>query len=445
MGFAGMKILQISHSFPPYSFAGVEVHVSSLSSMLQKRHQVKVVHPITDESAADGDIQYGDYNGIDTLRIVNNRQDPNVVEIDVFPKIRSAFVKILEDEKPDIVHFQHMLSLSADMVDEVASRGIPLVGSLHDFWYICLRVQFYIPGIGRCKGPGVLACSRCHSHIGSLIRFVNDIPGVDSLLRSFFRNSKNPTYNRVAKRMDRMLHTLRTLDHIIANSHHLKGRYVRFGVPKDKMSIIRYGFDVERIRQCRHPVGDKVRFGYTGSIIEHKGIHDLIEAFRRIPDAELQIHGDYDINPITRSYYDSMNPPPNVTFKGGFAQSELTHILKGIDVLIVPSIWEEAYGMVLDEAKAAGIPVIATRIGGIPEHLDHGKEGYLYEPGDVDELERRVRRFAERPGHVDELRPSGDDVTTVEENMRSIETIYERLLKAVDSTSSHLDRLASKK
>jgi glycosyltransferase involved in cell wall biosynthesis len=73
--------------------------------------------------------------------------------------------------------------------------------------------------------------------------------------------------------------------------------------------------------------------------------------------------------------------------------------------------------------------VIASRTGGIPEHLQDGKEGYLFAPGDVDELERLVRRLAGRPDLVERLRPRGDDVPTLYENAMDVEEVYRRVLR----------------
>jgi glycosyltransferase involved in cell wall biosynthesis len=110
---------------------------------------------------------------------------------------------------------------------------------------------------------------------------------------------------------------------------------------------------------------------------------------------------------------------------GGFSQQDIAGVLKSIDVLIVPSTWEEAYGLTVDEAKVAGIPVIASRIGGLPEHVEHGREGYLFAPGDAGELEGIVRRLAGRPDRVVAIRPTGDDVLSLHENARDVEADYE--------------------
>jgi glycosyltransferase involved in cell wall biosynthesis len=172
-----------------------------------------------------------------------------------------------------------------------------------------------------------------------------------------------------------------------------------------------------------------VRFGYVGSIMEHKGIELLVDAFRRAPEASCKVWGDTAASSAARELYESLEVPENVRFMGGFEQSEIDRVLSGIDVLVVPSIWEEAYGLTVDEAKVAGISVIASRVGGIPEHLRHGKEGFLFKTGDVDELEHMIRRLAGRPDRVKALQPPGDDVLTLFDNAQEVEEAYFEVLR----------------
>ena len=78
--------------------------------------------------------------------------------------------------------------------------------------------------------------------------------------------------------------------------------------------------------------------------------------------------------------------------------------------------------------RVVGLRGIIDQLGGgLPEHLEHGREGYLFSPGDASELEGVVRRLAGRPDRVEALRPSGDDVLSLYENARDVEAIYESL------------------
>jgi glycosyltransferase involved in cell wall biosynthesis len=358
---------------------------------------------------------------VSTLRLVNRQISSINLKYEIVPGVREAFRRVLDRIKPDVVHFHHLINLSVDMVDEVKARGIPAVASLHDFWYLCRRVQLYIPGQGMCEGPEVASCSTCFDQKdkkASVGKKTMQL-GVNVARRLWGAKRR-----RMRQRFTHMKEILAKFDIIFANSEHLMKRYLDFGVSPDKIKVLYYGFEIERFERKSHPVSGKVRFGYMGSIVEHKGVHHLVEAFRRLPEARLFIWGDTEADETVRNYRRAMKPPENVRFMGGFDHNEINTVLGGMDVLIVPSLWEEAYGIIIDEAKLAGIPVIASRVGGIPEHIRHNVDGFLFTPGDVDELEGLIRRFVENPGLVEELRPLGDDVIALEKNKSEVEESY---------------------
>jgi glycosyltransferase involved in cell wall biosynthesis len=366
---------------------------------------------------------------VPTLRLVNNLTERDPHELNVYPRVRAAFAGILDELEPDVVHVHHLIHLSADLVEEVKARGIPAVATLHDYWYLCSRVQLYIPGEGVCKGPAVFRCADCIGVENELVHSMRRFAFLgDRAARLWMDTCSHVEWAKehhwYERRFDRMRKALSLYDAIIANSEHLRRRYIRFGAPAGRIQVMTYGLNHALLRPARHAPTAAVRFGYTGSIVEHKGIHVLLDAFRRVPEASLQIFGDTEVNETVRHYRASMHPPPNVRFMGGFDPRDIGRVLRGIDVLVVPSIWEEAYGMTVDEAKVAGIPVIASRTGGIPEHLKDGKEGFLFAPGDVDGLEHLVRRLAGRPDLVRRLQPKGDDVPTLHENAMDVEAVY---------------------
>jgi glycosyltransferase involved in cell wall biosynthesis len=423
-----MKILMVAHSFPPDAFAGVELHVYNLALILGERHEVHVLHTLRKEGA-ECSITHGEYQGVPTLRLVNDPSSPATDELDVAPAVREVFGRSLDSLQPDVIHFHHLITLSADLPDEARARGIPSIASLHDYWYICSRVQLYVPGVGRCKGPSPFRCGGCFDRQNPLIRIMHRFSflgerGARGCMNLFPFVHWPGVYRLYERRFARMRKTLSQFNLLVANSKFLKERYIRFGVPPGRIVVVHPGQDPTLLRPFRHAPSADIRFGFVGSIVEHKGLHVMVEAFRRVPEAALQVWGDTEMNDTVRAYKASLIPSHNIRFMGPFDNREIGRVLSGIDVLVVPPIWEEAYGLTVDEAKAAGIPVIASRIGGIPEHLEDGREGYLFTPGSVDELERLIRRLAGRSDRVKMLRPSGEDIPTLDENAKDLETYY---------------------
>ena len=428
-----MKILMVVHNFPPHTFAGVELHVYDLARVLAERNEVHVLYRVEDPDAREFTLTRSTYEGVGVIRVVSNltAQDPGDPEVST--GLRNVFGEVLRELAPDVVHFHHLLFLSADLPLEARALGFPTLVTLHDYWYLCCRIQLYVPGQGRCEGPSVFRCAGCFDHPNRLVRaarrFATLLDGIAGpWLEGTRLLDERSVFRYHARRIRRNRAVLRSYDVLLANSEHLRRRYLRFGAPENRTRVIRLGMDTAVLRRSRHEPGAKVRFGYVGSIVEHKGLQVLLEAFRRVPEATLEIHGNCELNEAVRAFRAGLEPPPNVRFMGGFDHREIGRVLERIDVLVVPSLWEEAYGLSVDEAKAAGIPVLASRIGGIPEHLVEGKEGFLFTPGSADELERLVRRLAGRPDRVRALRPTGDDVVTLFEQGEDVEAVYRTLV-----------------
>jgi glycosyltransferase involved in cell wall biosynthesis len=179
--------------------------------------------------------------------------------------------------------------------------------------------------------------------------------------------------------------------------------------------VIYGGADPDRFS----PNGDGARRGvvFVGRITPHKGIDRLIEALPA--EAELRIAGSagYDPNPPERDYPSALRRlawQRRVQFLGAVPESALPALYRGAQVVALPSVYRTCYGrdvavsellgLAALEAMASGTPVVASRIGGLPEVVEDGVTGFLVEPGNVAELRARLaqvlgdRRLAERLG-----------------------------------------------
>jgi glycosyltransferase involved in cell wall biosynthesis len=137
---------------------------------------------------------------------------------------------------------------------------------------------------------------------------------------------------------------------------------------------------------------------YAGVLIPRKGVHDLLAAFARIapdhPDSHLWIVGSAD-NPAyaagLRQQAAESGLGERIIFTGAVDQATLAGHMRRCRALVLPS-YSEGLPRVVVEAMLAGMPVIATRVSGIPDVLRDGENGLLITPGDVDDLERALRR-----------------------------------------------------
>jgi len=103
--------------------------------------------------------------------------------------------------------------------------------------------------------------------------------------------------------------------------------------------------------------------------------------------------------------------------------------LASMDALVVPSIWPENSPLVIHEAFLAGVPVVASRIGGIPEVVEDGRSGLLFEPGNATDLARVLKRIIAEPDLLRRLRTGIPDVRTIESDVDATRDVYDRHVK----------------
>jgi glycosyltransferase involved in cell wall biosynthesis len=119
---------------------------------------------------------------------------------------------------------------------------------------------------------------------------------------------------------------------------------------------------------------------------------------------------------------------PNILIQGPYDNHKVFEILSGLDCLVIPSIWFENRPTVIIEALAARTPVIASKIGGIPEIVIHEKNGLLFEYGNIDDLRTQLQRLIDEPELLGKLRNGIEPVYPIEVEMDSILSIYQDLL-----------------
>ncbi len=177
----------------------------------------------------------------------------------------------------------------------------------------------------------------------------------------------------------------------------------------------------------------RVRFCYFGNILPSKGLHVLIEAFKTLPEgkATLTIYGSRKI--WTETYYDQLKGLTNglpVDFRPPFERKNLSEALSDQDVVVLPSIWPETFSLMIREANRLGLPVIASRIGAIPEAVKEGKNGFLFRPGDVEDLTRCMLRFIGEPSLIQKMASQMPRAKTIEEHAREMVEIYKGFFSA---------------
>ena len=194
--------------------------------------------------------------------------------------------------------------------------------------------------------------------------------------------------------------TLLKSSHLIAVSEFVKNSYqLEFGFNEDKISVIYNGI-YQRSSNSSTNIStideNNTRLLFIGRLVELKGLHILLRAIKKLQECgtnlELEVLGDG----ILRSEYEQMIQElgiQNIYFRG--YQIDKEKYFASTQIYVCPSICEEAFGISIVEAQAAGLICVASRVGGIPEIISNGKNGFLFEKGNVDDLTNTLQNAIE--------------------------------------------------
>jgi len=440
-----MKILQVVHSFVPQTKAGTEVYSYNLSRELAKRNQVAVFFRTNDPEKAEYSITRNTCTGFETYAINHTFREcdsfKDTYQDDI---IDSKFAELLECLQPDIVHIQHLLFLSTGIVQEAKKRGIPVVFTLHDYWLICHRGQLIADDLTRCDGNSIQRCEHCLRYLlrirGYAFRLYRWIRRKIPLfllrcLKGMYLLIPNTEHRwRIEERRLIIKEMASAIDLFIAPSEFVRSRFIEHGFPSKKISFSAYGFDHKTIRCLAKTKSPIIRFAYMGTLLPMKGVDILIGAFKRIdnPNIELSIYGRLFSYAGFESYFRRIRKlsesDKRVVLKGEYSNDELASILKDIDVIVLPSRWEENSPLIIQEAFLTSTAVIASNIGGIPQLVKDDQNGLLFAPGNEDDLKDKMQRLIDRPELMERFRHNMPEIKTIEDNARELEQTYHGLV-----------------
>ena len=351
----------------------------------------------------------------------------------------------VREVRPDIVHAIHFQGLSVSVIPVFKEFEVPLVYTATDFWTFCPVVDLRRHDGVMCEGPELVHCLRCIASRNPASRLnatVNKTP--DAALKFAGMLSQTPLsklsnslrqVRALKERPGHIREKMEQVDHIIVYTELMRELLLANGIGSGNISLSHYGIDISNISSVPHNqnVPPPLRVGFVGTIAPHKGCDLLIRAFRKLPpnlEATLTIHGNLQrFETFVERLYDLAKGDERITFAGPFQREDVGQVLSEMDVLVVPSRWYENQPGVILEAFAAGMPVVATDLGGMSEFVKHEENGLLFELDDAENLARQLRRLGEEPGLLERLRAGIGPVKTVQENVDELETLYGSLLE----------------
>ena len=443
-----MRILQVVHGFPPAAGGGTEAYVRDLADAFARtgEHHVAVFTRHADPRARELAIRRWKDGTVDVVSVNNTYQSCESFEASYTnPPIERIAGDFLDDWRPDIVHVQHLTCLSTGIPRQAATRRIPVVMTLNDYWMICHRGQLVDLAGRQCAGPWTHGCARClpPGAVAAPVAFRSfrrlqslPIPGMSAMTGFGARlwDAATPaerTRDATLARLNRMKSAVADVRFFLAPSETLAAAFTPFGLPRDRVLRCNQGISTSRFEGVRRTASSRLRIGFAGGLQPTKGADILIDAVERLPRGRVVVdllgghaayHGD-------RRFAQAIEPRLGhaaIRRLGSVSHQSMPGILADLDVLIVPSIWIENAPFIIREAFAAGVPVIASDLGGMREMVRHEIDGLLFRPGDAAALADAIRRLLNEPELLATLRAGITRPMSIEEDAEWLADIYRR-------------------
>lgn len=454
-----LRILQAVHFFLPRHYAGSELYTYRLCKELMKRHTVHLLFAEHNLANPQFHTRSGEYDGIPVTELTNNFHFDDFTGSYSDPRVDALFDRLVEQFRPDVVHFQHLLNLSIGMIKVARRHGIPAILTLHDYWLTCpsggqrirndkdICEQIDLDQCSDCFRKSPFNASKLERTLFGFAQRLGPVaaqglyqalnlarlhaPEISAAVAGDDGRDTAPSLvPQMAIRLAEIRRAIRDLDLMITPSQFARNVFIQFGVSPGKIICVPNGH--VPFKPPARRTSSRLRVGFIGTIAPHKGVHILIEACRLLPagDFDIRICGELTIFPGYVKELRARSDGLPVKFVGKVDNDRIGELFADLDVLVVPSIWWENSPLTVHEAFMAGVPVVAANIGGLPELVRSGENGFLFEPGNARDLASKLRLIREDPELLARLRERVPSVKTIEENARELVEIYRALIEA---------------
>ncbi len=373
--------------------------------------------------------------GVTMLEIVNSPLHDHgfqpALELEE-PRVEQIVQRVIAELRPDVVHVQELAGLPSSVLDVARRAGVATVMTLQDYFALCPTFKL-LDATGRTcvrrevgaecvaavaadpRRPGLLHEATVHHLLRESRLFLLVGPErreavVERLVRwSLPRTIRSGEHRDAAlyqRRRDANVERLNQADRLIAMSSRVAELHAELGVEPRRMETMQLTLShIERLRPRKASGGGSLVFATLGGgESEAKGVRVLLDAARRLED--LATVGGFRLlilGTVAPEFAAEARLLPGVELPGRYLPEDQDAVLDAVDVGIMPSMWEEAYGYAGVEFLAKGIPVIANAIGGMVDYVREGETGWLNHSCSAAGLEQIMRDLVERPGQVAEL------------------------------------------
>jgi glycosyltransferase involved in cell wall biosynthesis len=424
-----MKVLYVSHNHPTLHPGGAEAYALELYEAMRERPGVEPLllarigsnvahqrsgHPGTPFSTVSGD----DPNQYFVFTETEHFDFFNLTSRD-----KELYSRHLTDfllaHRPDVVHLQHTHFIGLDLLGQIR-RVLPhaaIVYTLHEFLPICHRDGQMVRTMNNelCDEASPRRCHECFPQQSEQAFFLRE-----RFVKGQFDN----------------------VDRFVAPSAQLMDKYLRWGIPPERIEVEEYGRrpPAQRARDPRQAKAP-TNIGFFGQLSYFKGAKVMLEAMSMLDedvDAHLWLHGaNLELQtPQFREEFEAMHDSikGRVTFRGPYAHAQLPSLMSDLHWVLVPSVWWENSPLVIQEAFFHRRPIICSDVGGMAEKVRDGVDGVHFRVGDPHSLARTIETAVGNPRLWRQLRDNIREPHAMDVHAERLLANYEELVEDRERT-----------
>ena len=407
-----MKIIHVLNWYLPENIAGTEVYVCALVRELKKIGILsKVIIPNYGKTENESYI----FDEVEVIKYA----EPTIVDRAFItgqkaPGGLSSFLKILDIEKPDIIHFHELdgsIGIGLFHVEAAKKLGVKLVMTFHLTKYTCKTGTLMYMNQIKCDGViNKFKCSDCWLNETGLkkskMQFIKSAYTVMQYLQLDTRFLKNKVGtalalpNIILEIRKNLLRLEAMTDCFIVLTDWYKNILLKNGVKESHLSIINQGLPNDfkgKIKKTKN--NKKLQLVFIGRVSQLKGVDILLSALVNINQnlVELSIYGNATDKKYMQKCLQISSELKNVFWKGNIEPHLVIETISQFDVLCIPSACSEMGPFVLKESFAAGVPVLASNVYGNAEQINDGENGWLFKFKDVNDLKNKIDALIDNP------------------------------------------------
>jgi glycosyltransferase involved in cell wall biosynthesis len=338
------------------------------------------------------------------------------------------FRNLLQKSRPDVVHIHNFFPLISPSVYYACRReGVPVVQTLHNYRLLCSSAEFYREGkvCEECLHHGLLRGIRYGCYQGSKL-------GTAALALMLSAHRRAGTWNKL-------------VNCYVALTEFARDKMIEGGLPADRIRVKpnfvlpdpgstetgsrETGSREIRARESSSEEGSGGYALFVGRLVQAKGVLSMMNAWEQMPrHIPLKIAGDGPCREQVESALQN-GKLPSVEYLGRLSRPATLATMKKARFLIFPSEWYEGFPVTIAESFACGVPVICSRLGSMQEIVTDGRTGLHFQPGDADDLAKKVQWAWDHADEIDAMgrraRREFEKKYTAARNIEMLEEIYE--------------------